>query len=432
MKALTFDYNLARCALAKLAGMVHAPWYLAAWGPVRYREVPEPKLLGDDWVIVQTHHTGICGSDLRQVFLDGSMDNPLTALISFPHVMGHEVVGTICETGRAATEWRPGDRVIAYPWLTCDARSLPRCPACEAGHYQCCQFTTDTHLGVGMHLGVSAQVSGGFAPWLAVHKSMCFRVPEGVRLDHAAMADPFAVALRAVHRAEPAPGQTVLVIGCGTLGTWAMKILRTYYPLVRVLAVDTHMHLGEHVRRLGVDAYYYQRGRELIEAIAQDTRALLRRPRWAQPWLLGSGAGVGVDTIIDTVGTSATIEAGLRIIKPMGRIVHVGLARRANVEWTPLYFKEITLVGCNGCGMEHIEGKAQHAFAYYLDELQRGRLDADGIITHQFALADYRKAFVTARDKGRFRSLKVMFSYQSPTQSGNGQGTDRPTSRGAL
>jgi threonine dehydrogenase-like Zn-dependent dehydrogenase len=416
VKALTFDYSIVRCGLARILGMIHKPLHLSTFGPVRYRDVPEPKLVNDDWVILQTQYTGICGSDLRQVFLDGTSDNPLTALISFPHVMGHEVAGVIAETGRAVTSLQTGDRVIVYPWLTCDARSLPRCPACQMEHCQCCQNTTEGALGVGMHLGVNTQVVSGFAPLFAVHKSMCFRIPKDVRSDHAALADPFAVSWRAVSKAQPQAGQTILVIGCGSLGMWVVKILRTYHPDVRTLAVDTHEHVRERVCNFGADAYYTLRGAALIEAIAHDTKAVIRQPRAAPPWLLGSGPGVGVDTIIDTVGTSATVDAGLRIVKPMGRIVHVGLARRANVEWTPLYFKEITMVGSNGCGMETIAGQPQHTFAYYLDQLDQGCLDANDMITHEFPLPEYRRAFITAKDKGRFQSLKVMFNFCNGNQ----------------
>ena len=70
--------------------------------------------------------SGICGSDTKQIFLNGRRDNALTALVSFPHVLGHEAVARRLDTGR---------RVVLNPWLWCTPRGIePLCEACAAGH----------------------------------------------------------------------------------------------------------------------------------------------------------------------------------------------------------------------------------------------------------------------------------------------------------
>jgi threonine dehydrogenase-like Zn-dependent dehydrogenase len=88
---------------------------LSRGGPLVYEDVPDAKLLGDDWVIVETRYCGICGSDVKQAYLEGAFDNPMTAVISFPHVLGHEVVGTVIEAGKDVRHVRKGDRVACYP-----------------------------------------------------------------------------------------------------------------------------------------------------------------------------------------------------------------------------------------------------------------------------------------------------------------------------
>ena len=133
MKALTFSLRPARLAAAKLLGLFSPRGYLTGLGPVGLRDVPEPERPGDDWLLVATRRAGICGSDLKQVFLDGAFDNPLTAVISFPHVMGHELAGDVAEAGPGVEGLAPGDRVVVYPWLTCAVRGLPLCTACRAG-----------------------------------------------------------------------------------------------------------------------------------------------------------------------------------------------------------------------------------------------------------------------------------------------------------
>ena len=82
MQALVFRYSMPRFAFARLLGMITPRAYLSFGGPTRLEEIPQPELLGDDWTIVRTTRCGICGSDVKQVFLDANFDNPLTALIT--------------------------------------------------------------------------------------------------------------------------------------------------------------------------------------------------------------------------------------------------------------------------------------------------------------------------------------------------------------
>ena len=105
MKALTFHFSYPRFVAGKIFGG------LSRGGPLVYEDVPDAKLLGDDWVIVETRYCGICGSDVKQAYLEGAFDNPMTAVISFPHVLGHEVVGTVVEAGKDVRHVKKGDRV---------------------------------------------------------------------------------------------------------------------------------------------------------------------------------------------------------------------------------------------------------------------------------------------------------------------------------
>ncbi|HSQ67310.1 MAG TPA: alcohol dehydrogenase catalytic domain-containing protein, partial [Polyangiaceae bacterium] len=95
MKALSFHFSYPRLAAAKILGAFSDGGTLSRLGPLAYGDVPDAKLLGDDWVVIETRYCGICGSDVKQAWLEGAFDNPLSAIISFPHVVGHEIVGTV-------------------------------------------------------------------------------------------------------------------------------------------------------------------------------------------------------------------------------------------------------------------------------------------------------------------------------------------------
>ena len=181
MSALVFRYSMPRCAFARAVGTLTPRAYLSPFGPTRLEEIPEPALLGDDWTIVRTALCGICGSDVKQIFMHASFDNPLTALITFPQVLGHEVVGVVERVGPAVRDRRMGERVVVNPWLSCGPRGIdPPCDACARGDYSLCAHFTDGALPPGMHAGNCRVVTGGYAPLLPAHESALFPIPDGV------------------------------------------------------------------------------------------------------------------------------------------------------------------------------------------------------------------------------------------------------------
>ena len=99
MKALVFRHSLAREAASTIGGRVDKHAFASRFAPVRIEDIDELPLPADDWVRVQTTFSGLCGSDVKQILLNGARDNPLTALVSFPHVLGHEVVGRRMDNG---------------------------------------------------------------------------------------------------------------------------------------------------------------------------------------------------------------------------------------------------------------------------------------------------------------------------------------------
>ncbi|HUW94191.1 MAG TPA: alcohol dehydrogenase catalytic domain-containing protein, partial [Anaerolineae bacterium] len=188
MKALVFRFSLPRLAVARVGGKLTPRAYVGWGAPIQLEGVDEPQLLGDDWTIVRTALTGICGSDVKQVFLNGNFDNPLRALISFPQILGHEVVGVIERVGPGVKSRRVGERVALNPWLSCAPRGIePACEACQRGEYSLCLHFTDGDLPPGLHHGNCRAVTGGYAPLLPAHESQLIPIPQGVSFDQAVL-----------------------------------------------------------------------------------------------------------------------------------------------------------------------------------------------------------------------------------------------------
>jgi threonine dehydrogenase-like Zn-dependent dehydrogenase len=407
VKGVSFEMSLPRLAAARIAGLVSSRGFVAPFGPIRLLDLPDPTPRGDDWVVVEPRVTGVCGSDIKEIFLDADIDNPLRALISFPHVLGHEVAARVVEVGARVKKVRAGDRVAVSPWLPCEVRGLPACTYCRQGDYSLCESFTSGPFAHGMHAGNCKDVPGGYAERMTAHESMCFPIPPGVTDEQAALSDPFAVALHAIRKAPPRAGETALVYGCGPLGLLTIHALSRLYPETRILAVDLHEYLAAHAREMGAHRFFAAKAAPLIEAVADEVGAKLRRVRLALPWVTG-----GVDRVYDTVGIAATLETAVRLVKPLGTIVLVGVGTPRRYEWTPIFFREVTVIGSNAYGVEELEGTRQHGFSYFLSLCAAGRLDPTTMITHRFPLARYRDAFVAAREKKAHRAVKVVFAIQ--------------------
>ena len=409
MQAITFRYSIPRFAFARIAGLITPRAYVSPAAPTQLEQIPDPTLLGDDWTIVRLVRCGICGSDVKQVFMEAHFDNPLTSLITFPQVLGHEAVGVIERVGPSVKSRREGERVVVSPWLPCTPRHIdPPCDACQRGQYSLCAHFTEGALPPGMHAGNNRAVTGGYAALMPAHESQLFPIPEGVGFDQAVLADPFSVSLHAVLKSPPVDGAWALVYGAGVLGLLSIAVLRAYFPATRVAIAARYAHQAELARRLGADHVIQARHpAELVENLAELTGARVYRPARALPWLLR-----GVKVIYDTVGTAETLEIGVRVANPRARIVITGVGAPARFEWTPLYFKEIEMVGSNAFGVEEVAGVRMHAMEHYLRLVAQGRFDPTPLVTHHFRLEEYRQAFLTMRAKARHGAVKAVFDFQ--------------------
>lgn len=411
MRALVCDVSIPRQVVSTLLGRLDKRFFLGPFSPAALKDIPDPELPAPDWVTIRTGLCGICGSDYKQMFLNGNMDNPMTALISFPQVLGHEVVGRIERVGPGVTTRRVGERVVLNPWLSCGPRGVtPPCPECARGQYSICRNFARGLLPPGIHTGNSAKATGGFAPLVPAHESMCIPIPDAVTDRQAVLADPFSVSLHGILKRPPAPGETALVYGCGTLGLLAIAILRALHPDVRVLAIARFAHQKRLAEQFGAAAVLpHEPVEAIVEGVGRETGAQVLKPWYGQPWLYGGG----VDVIYDTVGLPATLEVDIRIAAARGAIVVTGVEAPQRFEWTPLYFKEIAVIGSNAFGVEEFEGRRRHAMEIYLDLVASGRIDVTPILTHRFPLEQWRDAFLACGEQGKSGAVKVLFAYDA-------------------
>ena len=416
MRALVFRHSLAREAASAIGGRVDRRAFVSRFAPVRLEDVSELALPARDWVRVETTFSGLCGSDVKQILLNGSRDNPLTALVSFPHVLGHEVVGRRLDTG---------ERVVLNPWLSCVPRGIdPPCSACREGRYPWCRNFRSGDLPVSIHLGNCAAAAGAHAERFAAHPSQLFAIPDGISDEAAVLADPVSVSLRSILLApppagrqpppaggqpppaggqpSPADGQPVLVYGSGTLAFAVIALLRHLYPGTEVWAVTRPGTRAALATRLGAHAVLSSSPDELVAQVAERMGTSPLVPWSKRDWLQDGPA-----VVYDTIGSVETVETSLRLLATGGTLVISGVEPPKRFEWTPLYFKELRVVGSNGFGVEEVGGVAKHAMLHYFNFVADG-FDLTPVITHRFPLERWDEAVLAIKDSRRTGAVKVL------------------------
>lgn len=198
-------------------------------GEIRIAELPVPRP-GPEEVLLEVERCGICGTDLH-LFLDG--------LGRKGSIGGHEYAGTVAAVGEAVRGWSNGDRAVGGPLPSCG-----RCALCVAGRPALCEHRPQV-TGDGFQ--------GGFADYVLVHQAQLHRVPNGLDLRAAALAEPLAVALHAIGRAALEPGQRALVSGAGPLGLLIVAALRAM-GTGEIVVSEPRANRRERALRVGASA----------------------------------------------------------------------------------------------------------------------------------------------------------------------------------
>lgn len=399
MRTMVMEVSLPRLALTKALAKVWPAAYFGPQSTLRLATLPDPPLPAPTWLRVRNNLCGICGSDLHEIFIDAGLDVAPLALPAHQRIyLGHEMVGEVVEVGASVTQVQVGARVVRWGRVNdCIARGLaPSCPACAAGRRELCAHASDP-------LAYEA-IGGGFGDSYIAPAATLVRVPDGVSDEQAIFAEPTAVAIQAALRRLPAPGERVLVLGCGTIGFLLLQTLRLLAPDAEVTALAEFEWQADLAKQFGA-RHILLRGADVYQAAADLTGASLHARRRDNRMLMG-----GFDVVYDVVGIAATLTDALRLTRAGGTVVLVGVSlHRLRVDLTPVWYQEVNLLGAMGHGLARWQGEEISGFELALRWMRDGQLCVTPLLTHRFPLDAYREAFATAVDKRGAQSIKVAF-----------------------
>jgi threonine dehydrogenase-like Zn-dependent dehydrogenase len=409
MRGITFHIDTAKWFACKALGVFDPKVYWSRVSTLRLADIPPQPLPADDWVRVAPRLGGICGSDLSLITLGTPPDAFARALVVDPIVLGHESVGLVVERGPGAQDVPQGLRVNVDPAVACAARGLDPCPSCREGQFYACWNMGDGHnRGLGYSVGHSARLGGSWSDSFVAHKSQLIAVPDGLSDEQAILTDPLSTCVHAVLRRPPGLlDQDILVMGCGIVGLGIIAFLRDRGFQGRILATARYRSQQALALELGAsDVWNAQdlQQRDLFDCLADLYRIRPIKGLFGRKLLLG-----GVDLIYDAVGARGTVEDSLRLVRPQGTVVIVGMGHPRWVDWDPIPHKQLTVVGVHGRGQETWQGRACHTYEIVHDLLASGRFPAARLLTHTFSLEDYATALDVMTHKGRHGAVHGAF-----------------------
>lgn len=334
---------------------------------MRERETP---MLASHQVRIRNEAVGVCGTDVHIYH-----GEPGSAAVTPPVALGHEYAGEIVEIGDAVTSLAVGDRVTVDPNMYCGL-----CPPCRSGRKQHCERLVA--LGVNF--------DGGFARFSVAPEQQCYKLSPEVPFEVGAMAEPIACCLHGIDLIAIRPGESVLVVGGGTIGLIMVQLARLSGASTVVLSEPIAAR-----RIIGLESGADAAVHPLKGSIADTLRA--------------QTGGEGADVVIECVGRTAATQQAVAAAKPGGRVLLFSVPSADATYPLPLFdvFKKELKI----CGSFINPDTHQRA----VNLLNRNRMRVEPLITHRFPLSQVEEAVLTQMSDA---SIKVVVLPQEEETTG--------------
>lgn len=257
-------------------------------------DAPEPRLVEPDDVLIEVVAAGVCGSDVHVYEWTAGYDFMRSKL---PVTLGHEFAGRVAAVGSAVEHLHVGQAVVVMPTTTC-----MKCAHCLSGQFDQCLTRTTTGL----------TKDGAFARFVTVPARACFELSPQTDLSLAALVEPLCIGDNAADIANLRLGDTVVVIGPGTIGQ-SIVLAAAWRGAARIIVagLNDEPRLSVAARLGATDVIDLSREKDLKQAVFQLTGQ--------QP--------VGV--VFEATGNPQSINDGLTVLKRSGTLVAAGIHARA-------------------------------------------------------------------------------------------------------
>lgn len=236
-------------------------------------------------ILLKVHACGVCGTDVH--IYEGAEGS---ATVFPPVILGHEFSGEVCEIGDDVKNIKIGDRVCVDPNIYCG-----NCHFCRKGQVHLCDQIT----------AIGVTIDGGFAEYCIVPEKQAYKLPENVGYEEGALSEPIACCLHGIDQSEINPGDTVLIIGGGTIGLMMLQLAKIT-GATRLILSEPVKEKRELALKLGADVVLDPVREDFEQAIQSHTQS-------------------GVEVAIECVGRKETMEQAIHSARRGGAIMMFGL-----------------------------------------------------------------------------------------------------------
>lgn len=305
-------------------------------------------------VLVRVRACGVCGTDVHIV--EG------TSRSTPPVVLGHEYVGTIEDTHPDVGAWKPGQLVAIDPNISCKT-----CYYCLKGLVHLCSNLRA--LGV--------DIDGGMAQYSIVPSAQLCEIPDALSVGASVFIEPVSCALHGIDKANIQKGDTVVIVGGGTIGLIMLQLAKGA-GASRTIVIEPLAHKQQIARELGAE--HVIGVKDASEAIFDIT-------------------GVGADVVIECVGRAQTIQSAIGFVRRGGTVEFFGVCpvgETIPIEPNQVYFKELTLVG------SYVN---PHTFTRSIEAMSSGVVRVDKFQLHTFPLDGVHEALAYQREGKTIKSI---------------------------
>jgi threonine dehydrogenase-like Zn-dependent dehydrogenase len=322
---------------------------------LEFQDIPDAPPPGPAEVVVRVEAVGICGSDVHAYEWTTGYGFMIPHL---PLTMGHEFAGTISRNG-TGSGFAEGDRVAVIPFVFCG-----HCPACRSGDTRNCLKRE----------GIGLTRDGGFQAEVRVPSRCCVAIPPNVDSELAALAEPLGVGMQAVLTGEVGLGDTVLVLGPGTIGQ-AIAIFARLAGAARVIVAG----------RADAPRFEVLRALGFLEIVDVAEGSL-------KDQVLALTGGRAVDVVLEATGVPSTLNEGMAVLKKGGIIVAAGIHAEA-----------LTLPLTDFVRMRHqlraTHGAERRSWDRVMAHLARAPESFRPMVTHRLPLERGLEGFELARQR---------------------------------
>jgi L-idonate 5-dehydrogenase len=332
---------------------------------LRIEERAEEKV-GPAQIAVAIKRGGICGSDLHY-YKHGGFG---VIRLKEPMVLGHEVAGEVTEIGSGVSRVKVGDVVALNPSRPCNS-----CEYCLRGQQAHC--LNMLFYGSAMRF---PHVQGAFQQSIVAQASQAHKIADGVSLEEAAFAEPFAVTLHAIVRAGSLANKRVLITGCGPIGALAIVAARAH-GAQEIVATDVSDFTLGLARKVGADT--------TVNVATHGDDMNKFKPN--------KGC---FDVMIEASGNEAALHMGLEVLRPRSILIQLGLGGNISIPQNMIVAKEIEIRG---------SFRFNEEFGLAVDMINKRRVDLKPLLTAVVPLAEATRAFELASDRSQAMKVQIGF-----------------------